>query len=140
MMTTLFIISFLLHGVLLFMVLQNTREKNGWKHANQQEMEATLHQFLEEIKQENAILEQSLSKQVHTEEDRSTVKRDIPFKEQTLRSKESLQKDAEAYEPSLQGKVHQLYESGISIEKIAKQLGRGKTEIELMIKFKGKLS
>lgn len=38
-------------------------------------------------------------------------------------------------EPSLNEQVNTLFEQGLSIEDIAKQLKRGKTEIELLVKF-----
>lgn len=140
MITLLFIISFLLHGILLMIVFKNAREKKQWKHANNQETEAILHQFLEDIKHENVVLEQKLSKLSRAEDYKSSTKNEMPSQEESFFSKKSLQKDAETYEPSLQGQVHQLYAAGMPIENIAKQLGRGKAEVELMIKFEGKTS
>ncbi|MFC0524166.1 hypothetical protein ACFFGV_11385 [Pontibacillus salicampi] len=41
----------------------------------------------------------------------------------------------EAYEPSVQSRVYQLFDAGYSKEAIAKELHCGKTEVELMLKF-----
>lgn len=139
MITTLFIISFLLHGVLLFIVLQYGRKKNSMKYSEQKEITALMQQFIEEIKLENEVLEQQLSKQVRHEGKRADTVETSKADEQTITIKKPSDDVAEAYEPSLEGQVYQLYESGMRTEEIAKHLERGKTEVELMIKFKENL-
>src|SRR5699024_10007754 len=106
------------------------------RQSKNKELENVLDTFLTEIKEENMILE----KQFETEtEDSSSKNRLHKVVTEKSMTNPLVQTKEDEYAPSIQGQVYQLYYEGIPVDEIAKQLGRGKTEIDLMIKFKGNM-
>ncbi|MDA1475515.1 DUF6115 domain-containing protein [Bacillus changyiensis] len=167
MSTILWLISFMLHGTLIYFVIILYTRLGAFKEAekNQKQMleetENTLTAFLMELKDENDKLVQELQK------DRTAEIKQKPEKfeeEPALSLPESKEKDAADLPLYIESMIHEvekeedelnqeeeeeaisfeekavlLYEQGLSIEEVAKQLKSGKTEVELLLKFRGKL-
>lgn len=110
--------------------------------------EVLLSRFLDEIKHENRQLQQQLKQQPRRESEQEQT--DIPEKtvkekKQASFMKETVKEESEfppipvekedRVETSVESKMFQMYQKGIPIEKIAKQMNRGKTEVELFIKL-----
>jgi hypothetical protein len=71
----------------------------------------------------------------------SKVENDAPViqnQEENQYEPESIELEDSVEEPSVQSTVLLLYQQGQSIEEIAKKLNKGKTEVELIIKFHAK--
>ncbi|QDP40202.1 hypothetical protein [Radiobacillus deserti] len=127
------------------------------------EMEDLFATYLEEIKLENEKLEQAMNQtRIHEQTRPSSIISEIEpasIKKQAVKDespKKGHIKNIPAIEPekrkeyapptelpvedtveqSLQSKVYQLHDQGFSVEEIAKQLDCGKTEVDLMLKFK----
>lgn len=124
-----------------------------------EEMDDSIGAYLSELKDENdrlihrlATMEMKVEKELaneHVEAEPAPIKQEMPsipivvpkrpvnlalksYGEATL-----LKEDAEAEESDLddRGKVLNLYSIGKSVEDIAKELGKGRTEVELILKF-----
>ncbi len=87
--------------------------------------------------QENHSFQETLEEQSkkHREEKPQKVEDPSPIEETNA---SDYQKE-EAYQPSLQSSVFQMYDQGYSTEQIAKRLDCGKTEVELMLKIHPKM-
>lgn len=159
MISTLIIILFLLNCVTIFAVIliymrQNRlMELEKQQRKNYLESQELLSSFLFELKEENERFAKLLNeqektgekvipkkvKQNHSNIDKQKVKH-VDFVEDIHSTKEVLSDllqydQAKEQEPSLIDQVSQLVKEGYSVEQIAKQLNKGKTEIELLIKF-----
>lgn len=148
MIAFLFIISFLLHIISLVALFQLIKQQQQNKQQeSSQEVMAVLEVYLNEIKEENNRLEDLLAKQQQSptepsKETKPTPPQEIEEAENEDDSSEldellkELPKDQ--LDASLESKVLQLHAQGQNVETIAKTLGCGKTEAELIIKLYNK--
>ncbi|MCM3353055.1 Swarming motility protein SwrB [Bacillus halotolerans] len=162
MSTLLWLLSFTLHGVLLYAViilymrLAAVKETEKQQKKLLEETENTLAAFLLELKEENEKLIDNLDvPSVQTEEkqeeehqqaeqhsERGAVQEEnnaLPEHIEGLineveRAEENVNSDARSFEDE----VMALYEQGYSASEIAQKLKSGKTEIELFLKFRSK--
>ncbi|MEN1966848.1 hypothetical protein WMZ97_02120 [Lentibacillus sp. N15] len=139
----LLLISFILHIITLTAIYQLVKQINAIKQNSTDDILELMETYLEEIKEENRLLEAKLTHthakeytvQSETENTSGTgmLKEDNPLPDWT-----SDPKITDTFETSLQSRVLQLHEEGLSLDKIASQLHCGKTEVELIIKLHAK--
>ncbi|MBL3647152.1 Swarming motility protein SwrB [Bacillus vallismortis] len=162
MSTLLWLLSFALHGVLLYAViilytrLAAVKETEKQQKKILEETENTLAAFLLELKEENEKLIEntdSPSSQAEKETQKSDLQRSENYAErdevqeeenlpehieglitEVERQEESVNSDVQSFEDQ----VIDLYEQGYSASQIAQKLKSGKTEIELFLKFRSK--
>lgn len=159
MSTLLWLLSFTLHGVLLYAViilytrLAAVKETEKQQKKILEETENTLAAFLLELKEENEkLIENTGSPSSHTEEETENSDLRHPEKDseqdaaqeeenplkglitEVERQEESVNSIAQSFED----RVIELYEQGYSASQIAQKLKSGKTEIELFLKFRSK--
>ncbi|MEG7334107.1 Swarming motility protein SwrB [Bacillus subtilis] len=162
MSTLLWLLSFALHGVLLYAViilytrLAAVKETEKQQKKILEETENTLAAFLLELKEENEKLIEntdSPSSQAEKETQKSDLQRSEKYAERDAvqeeenlpehiegliteveRQEESVNSDVQSFEDQ----VIDLYEQGYSASQIAQKLKSGKTEIELFLKFRSK--
>ena len=150
--TFLFILQFVSFFLiaLLFTRLSNAKEIEKQHEEFMKEMDDAVSAYLFEIKDENNRLIEELAITNETnhlkKEKEKTPIDEIPFSPRSTVSKSAVAKLYQQASPvketveseselSPQNQVLALSNAGKSIEEIAKQLGKGKTEIELMLKF-----
>ncbi|WP_010093391.1 DUF6115 domain-containing protein [Ornithinibacillus scapharcae] len=150
----LFIISFLLHIVSIVAIYSLHKQRlqtHSTDTTKTSDIIELMDSYLEEIKQENRLLQEELSKNNNdsTNKENVTSKKNLDSVtriEPTLDSKIdeepletidiNLNSDVQdEIEVSLQSRILKLYQEGRSIEDIARSLGCGKTEVELIVKF-----
>ncbi|MFW2108831.1 Swarming motility protein SwrB [Bacillus spizizenii] len=162
MSTLLWLLSFTLHGVLLYAViilymrLAAVKETEKQQKKLLEETENTLAAFLLELKEENEkLIENTGSPSSQAEEE--TQKPDLRHSEKdseqgTVQEEENLLEHIEGLitevecqeervnsnAQSFEDQVIELYEQGYSANQIAQKLKSGKTEIELFLKFRSK--
>jgi hypothetical protein len=156
MIAFLLVVSFILHALSLFVIillyLQLSKVKETEKRQQQmaEEMEQTFSAYLLEWKEENERFLKELSDMLtnRTKADR----KQSPSKANATSTKEEALPDyfpnvddvkdivdiRHQAMPSLVEEAWQLFEQGKTIEEIAKILKKGKTEIELLLKFRQK--
>lgn len=150
MIEILFLLSFLLH-IITFIFIRHLKNKQKdlidieEKMTTQvEQMENSLALYLVELREENERFTEELEKlQNHTIKETSTPKKVETNKRNTedsytMYNPMSNIKDSEKVESSLESKVLYLFEKGLTSEEIAKQLNKGTTEIELILKFRQK--
>ncbi|HET7629084.1 MAG TPA: hypothetical protein VFK44_11995 [Bacillales bacterium] len=144
MVSFLLFISFVLHACAFFWIFQLKKER-----ASASEMENLLALYMEEMKQENTRLIGLLEEKAEQADDaRPQVAETTEVSEtETDLSKPEPEKAATPggaiagksveppYEPSFEAKVLALSKQGLNHEQIAKQLGRGKGEVELLLRL-----
>lgn len=158
MVSLLWMISFLLHIVLIMAVSRLFRQLQLEKQQNKERLETLSETVLTEMKLVNQTLEQwSETKRMELQADYDTHNKDAPVfprkvnphdktKDRPVDQVEAgahmvgyqqkkIEDQQEAFHPSVEGKALQLANRGLSIDEIAKQLARGKTEVELMLKM-----
>ncbi len=140
MTSLLLIISFLLHLITLAAIFQLYKQVQFLKKDSSQDIMELLETYLEEIKEENRFLEREIGKP--TSNTVSSANAEAGQKEEQKEEvSEYIPEDAEVEddsETSLQAKILQLYDRGVTVEDIARQLNCGKTEAELVIKLHSK--
>jgi hypothetical protein len=156
MIAFLLVVSFILHALSLFVIillyLQLSKVKETEKRQQQmaEEMEQTFSAYLLEWKEENERFLKELS-DVLTNRTKADRKQS-PSKANATSTKEEALPDyfpnvddvkdivdiRHQAMPSLVEEAWQLFEQGKTIEEIAKILKKGKTEIELLLKFRQK--
>ncbi|MCY8718329.1 DUF6115 domain-containing protein [Bacillus sp. S10C12M] len=162
MSTLLWLLSFTLHGVLLYAViilytrLAAVKETEKQQKKILEETENTLAAFLLELKEENEKLIENTGPPTRqakegtqkpdfqhfendSEQDAVQEEENLPEHIEDLiteveRQEESVNSDV----PSFEDQVIELYEQGYSASQIAQKLKSGKTEIELFLKFRSK--
>ncbi|MEC1612489.1 Swarming motility protein SwrB [Bacillus mojavensis] len=162
MSTLLWLLSFTLHGVLLYAViilymrLAAVKETEKQQKKMLEETENTLAAFLLELKEENEKLIDNLDaassqteekqKTEHLHAEKHSARNAVQEEDNTLpehievlineveRTEENVNSDARSFEDQ----VMSLYEQGYSAGEIAQKLKSGKTEIELFLKFRSK--
>ena len=111
------------------------------------EMDDSIGLYLSELKDENNRLIEKLSKRVDKEESPVTskpvvenspiVKVPVNLALKSYQATNNYKNEPELVEePDERTRIIQLYEAGKSIEEIAKTLGKGRTEVELILKFR----
>ncbi|MFQ3543305.1 hypothetical protein Q7A53_04410 [Halobacillus rhizosphaerae] len=154
----LLVINFIIEGILIlaFINLSARTKKTEELELKQQkvasEIEDLFTSYLMEIKEENermTDLLRSKEREPHASNNSSPPVDSSSEHWSTIKSPVEEQKDYvppapdstdESYQPTLQSQVLLLKDQGLSNDQIAKRLNRGKTEIELVIKFKQKNS
>ncbi|MDY7431362.1 Swarming motility protein SwrB [Bacillus sp. V26] len=162
MSTLLWLLSFTLHGVLLYAViilymrLAAVKETEKQQKKLLEETENTLAAFLLELKEENEKLIDNLDvpsvqteekqKEEHHHAEQHSERGAVQVEDNALpehieglineveRAEENVNSDARSFEDE----VMALYEQGYSAGEIAQKLKSGKTEIELFLKFRSK--
>ncbi|MFO3788371.1 Swarming motility protein SwrB [Bacillus mojavensis] len=162
MSTLLWLLSFTLHGVLLYAViilymrLAAVKETEKQQKKMLEETENTLAAFLLELKEENEKLIDNLDaassqteekqKTEHLHAEQHSERNAVQEEDNTLpehieglineveRTEENVNSDAQSFEDQ----VMALHEQGYSAGEIAQKLKSGKTEIELFLKFRSK--
>ncbi|WP_026570339.1 DUF6115 domain-containing protein [Sediminibacillus sp. JSM 1682029] len=164
MLTFLLFISLLLHIFtfiairLLFQKLQQNGYAGQEKTDTLQQTEEILSAFLHEIREENDRLlkgldqnpstyKQSVPKDEEVVPVSNKTERVQPYKPSHRKPHTSTTADHPEYVPpipevqqdtieeSVTAKVYSLYDQGYTVDEIAKKLDKGKTEVELMVKF-----
>jgi hypothetical protein len=139
----LLIISFLLHIISITAIFALSKQLMATKPNDDiREIVNLMESYLEDIKHENIALQQELSKtqstnHVNPKTEENMVPPTINDIENTDNSLPILdeQQVNDQVEVSLQSRILKLYQEGTSMEEIARKLGCGKTEVELIIKF-----
>ncbi|WP_042144783.1 hypothetical protein [Paucisalibacillus sp. EB02] len=140
----LFIISFLLHIISFTAIFALNKQLVAAKSTNTSEIVSLMESYLEEIKNENQILQEELSKTGG-----KSIANPVISKEAETINSPSINKDLDnsfqipvidqkvhdEIEVSLPSRILKLHGEGSSVEEIARKLGCGKTEVELIIKF-----
>ncbi len=154
----LLVINFIIVGILIlaFINLSARIKKTEELELKQQkvarEIEDLFTSYLMEIKEENERMTELLHSKEREPQTRNNASPPVdPSIEprSTFKSPVEEQKDYvppapgsadESYQPSLQSQVLHLKDQGLTTDQIAKKLDRGKTEIELVVKFQQKNS
>jgi rRNA maturation endonuclease Nob1 len=140
----LFIISFLLHIITITAIIAIYKQLVTNKSSNTQEIVSLMESYLEEIKNENKLLQEELSRTGNR-----TITKPDPSRDKDMTNSISDKEDVidnihlidtgeavrDELEVSLSSRILKLYGEGSSVEDIARKLGCGKTEVELIIKF-----
>ncbi|WMT17963.1 hypothetical protein [Parageobacillus toebii] len=153
MIAFLLVVSFILHALSLFVIillyLQLSKVKETEKRQQQmaEEMEQTFSAYLLEWKEENERFLKELTDMLtnRTKADRkqspskadatSTKEEALPNYFPNVDDVKDIVDIRHQAMPSLVEEAWQLFEQGKTIEEIAKILKKGKTEIELLLKF-----
>jgi hypothetical protein len=156
MIAFLLVISFILHALSLFVIillyLQLSKVKETEKRQQQmaEEMEQTFSAYLLEWKEENERFLKELSvmltnrtgadgKQPLSKVNATSTKEEaLPNYFPNIDDVKDIVDIRHQAMPSLVEEAWQLFEQGKTIEEIAKILKKGKTEIELLLKFRQK--
>ncbi|WP_269775081.1 DUF6115 domain-containing protein [Bacillus siamensis] len=152
MSTLLWLLSFVLHGILLYAVIILYTRFSALKETERQqkkileETENTLAAFLLELKEENERLEDAKNRADQAPDAEDTESRpvkqkepDIPdHMEKLISATEQAESEENSGVHSFEERVSELYEQGLTPAEIAKRMKSGKTEIELFLKFRGK--
>jgi len=147
MISILLIISFLLHLIFLVIIYQLYQQIGDLRSERSRDTEVLLSRFLDEIKQENRQLQQQLQQSNKKEQNATTIQAQAEYvpKQEMADGKERTNDHfdfppipiatEDKVETSIESQVFQMHQKGISTETIARQLNRGKTEVELLIKL-----
>lgn len=134
---TLHLITFLI-VILLF---QKVRQKDDLAKEfkiKKREIEDLLAYYSEEIKEENERFLTELSTKVrngHKSQQRESERINLPREQDGSHSRNPHESHIGNYEASLEDQVLRLYEEGYTANEIAKNLKKGRGEIELLLKF-----
>lgn len=150
----LFLTSFILHIISITAIFLLFQQVQATKHNQKEQIETMLHNFVEEIRVENERLQAKLQSNlaekqfepnVNTNERNRHISK--PNEKVTNRLMQNVkagnitnklvqtEKREDKVETSLESKILQLHEQGLSHEEIAKKMNRGKTEVELFLKM-----
>lgn len=136
----LLLISFIMHIVLLFIVYKLFQQLNALKQSKNDDLEHMLDTFLQEIREENEALRHQVKEKSNHKTTAKVAEKKSYYtkKEEPVAKLEMLEMEEKKddFTPTIQGQVYQLLDEGLAVEEIAKRLNRGKTEIELIVKFK----
>ncbi|KEF39904.1 hypothetical protein M670_00928 [Schinkia azotoformans MEV2011] len=139
-------ISFILHVFaffwifLLSMRLKRTNEIEERQAEIQKEIEDLFQSYLLEMKEENEKLLNLIDKSKPPINKREKVTQQSYQTQEKPKPKEytpPMPSAQDRFEQSLNSKVVLLHEQGFKAEEIAQKLNKGKTEIELILKFNG---
>ncbi|PBB05890.1 hypothetical protein [Salimicrobium humidisoli] len=139
----LLIINFIVDGIILFgmfllFMKDPSREEMQKQKQVAKEIEGTFQSYLEEIREENRKFEQNTisrrsdslaeKKEEVSGNGRTNLERPIEFQPEVTESREKVEFSEEL-------KVKKMAEEGKTLEEMAKLLGTGKTEVEMMLKL-----
>ncbi|GAB3067196.1 DUF6115 domain-containing protein [Virgibacillus ainsalahensis] len=127
------IISFLLHITTLFAVYQLLKQINVLKKKKISESAELFEKYLQEIKDENSRLQEHLVE--HKTETTDTSESMPSSVDDALIAHSPSIDNADKVEASLQARILQLHNKGLSETEIAQKLNCGKTEAALIIKI-----
>lgn len=123
------------------------------KDEQAEQLAKMLTNFMNDIQLENSKLEQKIhenelrknikyeySPPIQKQVDRETVTTEsyVPNRPKPTPNYETKRQTEDVIETSLEGQVLQLHREGKTVSEIAKQLSRGKTEVDLLIKLNRK--
>lgn len=149
-------ISFLLHIVSIVAIYSLYKQLLQTKTTDTTESSDIIElmdSYLEEIKQENRLLQEELAKINFNSTKKESVSLNGSLPPVELEDASHAKTDDESTEEidvnlgngvqdevevSLQSRILKLYQEGSTIEDIARSLGCGKTEVELIVKFHDK--
>ncbi|MGP4059854.1 DUF6115 domain-containing protein [Halobacillus sp. H74] len=145
----LLVVSFIIDGVLvmaLFAMMKKVRQAEELELRQKQvasEIEDLFTSYLMEIKEENRRMGEWVTQKKDKQEPEAHVMESSSKEtDETMEVSESKDytppepvEDGEVYQPSIHSQVFELKKEGYTIEEIAKQLNKGKTEVELLYKF-----
>lgn len=142
----LFIISFLLHIILLAIVYYLFQQIQLLKKNNTNEVTELFESYLREIRSENRRLESEIESKVsHTDQEKVTQQFESNIINEEITNKVDLDKPIlktdtihDKFETSLEAKILQLYHQGMEVTEIAQMLNCGKTEASLIINLSKK--
>ena len=152
-MTTIFILCLFILQIITFYFLALFYTKSSKyddlekkQQTMMREMDDSIGLYLSELKDENDRLIDKLSKRVDKEEETvnseplvektPTFKIPVNLALKSYQATNNYKNESElVVEPDERTRVIRLHEAGQSIEEIAKKLGKGRTEIELILKF-----
>lgn len=156
----LLLISFLIHLVTFIIIKQWKKKVDAVEETElrmkeqSRSLEDTLALYLVEIKEENAALIERLeeAEQSSSRSKKPVVKNtEQPTEQEMEQAEESNETPTAAFQPiteveqvedkleqSLTAQALHLKDKGYTIEEIARELNKGKTEIELLLKFNNK--
>src|SRR5690625_684275 len=142
----LFIISFLLHIILLAIVYYLFQQIQLLKKNNTNEVTELFESYLREIRSENRRLESEIESKVsHTDQEKVTQQFESNIINEEVTNKVDLDKPIlktdtihDKFETSLEAKILQLYHQGMEVTEIAQMLNCGKTETSLIINLSKK--
>lgn len=145
MLGTFLFFSFILHGISFYWIYQLKKQKN-----EPSGLEDAMAIFLEDMKEDNETLIKAL-KDFQAQSGRKSeaaeanAKADVPAKksnkpepqpkEKAYSPPEASANIEEQYESSFEAKALSLAKQGLNHEEIAKKLGRGKGEVELLLRL-----
>lgn len=153
-MTTIFLLCLFILQIITFYFLALLYTKSSKyddlekkQQGMMREMDDSIGLYLSELKDENDRLIEKLSKRVDKEENTVSPK---PIVEKSPAVKIPVNLALKSYqatnnyrnkpepveEPDERTQIIRLHEAGQSIEEIAKTLGKGRTEVELILKFR----
>ena len=147
MLGTFLFISFILHGMSFYWIYQLKKQKN-----EPSGLEDAMAVFLEDMKEDNETLIKALKNfqapsGAKSEAVEANAKADVTVKKSNKPEPQSQPKEKtysppeapanieERYESSFEAKALSLAKQGINHEEIAKKLGRGKGEVELLLRL-----
>lgn len=134
----LLIVSFLLHIVAFIAIYQLYKQTQlPKKEKVSQEMIELFDMYLVEIKEENKRLENTLLEREHDKSARMSEKA-AKEKEGDDSYVPPESNDNVKFQTSLQAKVLQMHDQGMSNDEIARNLHSGKTEVDLIVKLHAK--
>lgn len=144
MISFLLIISFLLHIVAFIAIYQLYKQTQLPKQeSTSEDMIELFDMYLAEIKEENKHLEKVLSDKEQTKPTKQNYK--TPLLHENLEQEKETHsytlpevEDDVRFETSLQAKILQMHDQGMSNEEIARKLNSGKTEVDLIVKLHAK--
>jgi|SRR5690625_2394327 len=138
-------ISFIIHGILLAIIYYLFKQVMELKKNDTKEISQLLEKYLNDIKQENIHLKDMLaSKNSQQKQHYKKVTHMHSSKDlQQTKDNDELDENRDIHihsnndviETSLQAQILQLYNQGLTVDHIAKELNCGKTEAELIIKL-----
>ncbi|HLS23322.1 MAG TPA: hypothetical protein VK037_05340 [Pseudogracilibacillus sp.] len=142
----LLLLSFLIHLLLIITIYHLHEKLKKSKLEQLEQFEEVLASFMDEIREENTKLEQKLREEkvrrnvtYHRPITSSTpnFESNVAYQknEDALSLRHSPSQEEDKVETSLESKVLQLQGEGKTVEEIAKQLNRGKTEVDLLLKL-----
>jgi len=143
-------ISFILHFILLVAVYYLIKQVSELQQTKNRDLTQLFEKYLNEIKEENKQLQLQLENNKTIHHPKQTTSQKLPkdsllndshqqssINERNVANPIELEigSHEDQIETSLQAKILQLHQQGLTIEQIAKHLNCGKTEAELIIEI-----
>lgn len=133
MISFMFIVSFLLHIILLIAIYYLYNEAQHLKKYKTEDISTLFESYLQEIRAENKRLQEDIRSSSPNENE--TQQLNLIDEDTEKHSFPNTNNVEDKFETSIQAQVLQLYNNGLSADKIAAKLERGQTEVDLVIKL-----